>query len=259
MATAQKLEAICFFWVFYDFYFPLIVRPFRVVCSLPLPLFPPILHPWVHVGQVLEKFTSNVIIVAGILRRLLGIPHWRSYVFPFKFSFWEAWPCWADVSVQQLVMSQSQQRRGTAHGSCIVFTAVYCGHARVSVANEDGWSLQGAETVQEAPECVAPPHTISLQSQVFPLLPPVCQRGLVCLTQPSRSGHHLTVSQVWPGIECKSRDHKWASSFLSSCPHFLFCHLKKSHPGLPASSQLPQGTMCFFSQLSQPEEVARPI
>lgn len=110
--------------------------------------FPPILHSWVHVGQVVEKLTSNVIIVAAILRKLLGIPHWRSYIFPFKFSFWEAWPCWADVSVQQLVMSQSQQRRG----SCIVFTDVYCGRARVCVVNGDGWSLQGVETVQEAPE-----------------------------------------------------------------------------------------------------------
>lgn len=50
-------------------------------------------------------------------------------------------------------MSQSQQRRGTAHGSCtVVFTDVYCGRARVCVVNEGGWSLQGAETVQEAPE-----------------------------------------------------------------------------------------------------------
>lgn len=35
--------------------------------------FPPILHSWVHVGQVLEKLTYNVIIVAAILRKLLEI------------------------------------------------------------------------------------------------------------------------------------------------------------------------------------------
>lgn len=36
----------------------------------------------------------------------------------------------------------------------------------------------------------------------------------------------------------------------------LCCHLKKSHPRLPACSQTYQGTMRSFSQLSQTEEIA---
>lgn len=99
--------------------------------------------------------------------------------------------------------------------------------------------------------------------------PPVAGLSIVAYRLPERLGVSYPTQLRWPSLDgvtgvTRSRMQIWRSQMgcllsLFMASHFLFYHLKKRHPGLPACPQLSQGSMCFFSQLSQPEEVARLI